>query len=152
MQLKRYASGNDTPDNSISYAEEVSSKLELGLDLLNQFDTRMAKHTYFLWAKTSDLSWAFHVFKSMNETGLELTGTAKLKALLVACWSMESTAQQQHADQWDRCIAVAGDESPFQHVLQMMAYANGMPQYTGLLEYMVRLCFAPLLHYTFLCL
>ena len=143
VQLKRYASRKSTPDNSISYAEEVSSELQPGLEVLNDFNTRMLQNTYVLWAWTYDLSWAFHVFKSMNETGLELTDTDKLKALVVACWSMESKAQESHADEWDQCIVDVGGGKNFQHVLHMMAYANGMPYTTGLLHYMVRLVLLP---------
>lgn len=139
MQLKQYASRRDASDSSISYAEEVSSELQPGLEVLNNFNTNMQKNTYVLWAKTFDLSWAFHVFKSMNETGLELSDTDKLKALVVACWSMESRAQEQHADQWDQCVDVAGGTREFRHVLHMMAYANGMRYNTGLLQYMVTL-------------
>ena len=136
-QLKQYASRESTPGNSIC-AEEVSSELQLGLEVLNQFNIRILQNTYVLWAETHDLSWAFHVFKSMNETGLELTDTDKLKALVVACWSMESKAQETQADEWDQCITDAGGGKNFRHVLHMMAYANGMPYSTGLLQYMVR--------------
>lgn len=137
MQLKQYASRGDASDSSISYADEVSSELQPGLEVLNVFNTRMLRNTYVLWAKTFDLSWAFHIFKSMNETGLELSNTDKLKALVVACWSMESKAQETHADQWDQCIVDAGGAKEFRHVLHMMAYANGMRYNTELLHYMV---------------
>lgn len=147
MQLKRYAGRQSTPDISISYAEEVSSELQPGLDVLNNFDMDMLKNTYILWAETYDLSWAFHVFKSMNETGLELTDIDKLKALVVACWAMESKAQETHADQWDQCIADAGGEKKFRHVLHMMAYANGMRHNTGLLQYMVSLLCSTILDF-----
>ena len=139
MQLKQYASRRGASDGSISYADEVSSELEPGLEVLNDFNKHMSQKTYVLWAETFDLSWAFHVFKSMNDTGLELSDTDKLKALVVACWSMESRAQETHADQWAQCVVDAGGAREFRHVLHMMAYANGMRYNTGLLQYMVTL-------------
>ena len=90
-----------------------------------------------LWAKTYDLSWAFHVFKSMNDTGRPLTDIDKLKALVLNCWKHGNDGQIERAKQWNRSIEQAGGEKPFKHVIIHMAVAHGMDKRMSLLDYMV---------------
>lgn len=97
----------------------------------------MRKHTYMLWAQTYDLGWAFHVFKSMNDTGRPLTDTDKLKAHVLNCWKSEEEGQIKRAKEWDTSFQQAGGENPFRHVILHMAVAHGMNDRVSLLDFMV---------------
>ena len=135
--LTRNAVGLDGADSPTNHATEVAGHLQSVMPLLDDFTKSVRKNTYMLWAKTYNLSWAFHVFKSMNDTGRPLTAIDKLKALVLSCWSHGHAGQIKRAAQWDESIKCAGGEKPFAHVIAHMAVAQGMDKSTSLLDFMV---------------
>lgn len=121
-----------------SHADEVAAALENGpTDMFDKFWAHIAQHTHLLLAKTYDLDWAFHVFRSMNDTGRALTDIDKLKALLLACWKHGEAPQAQRSDMWENCIELVGGEKPFRHLVRHMAMAQGMDAKMALLDFMV---------------
>lgn len=139
-QIKQYEASNPGTGSQAagtSHAAELEEHFGEKAEVLDHFQKSVRTSTYILWAKTYDLSWAFHVFKSMNDTGRPLTDVDKLKALILNCWKHENSAQEDRAKQWYRSIAQAGGEKPFRHVIVHMAVAHGMDKRVSLLDYMV---------------
>lgn len=160
-QLKLYAldtPGQNRPDadsfastssqaSGAGHAAQLKQHMATMAPVFDAFLSHMRKHTYMLWAKTYDLSWAFHVFKSMNDTGRPLTDIDKLKALVLNSWKHEQEGQITRAREWNDSIEQAGGEKPFKHVIIHMAVANGMDKRMSLLDYMVSRLFQA--HWTF---
>ena len=151
-QLKQFAAHVPHDSNAevafqtapASHAAEVMQLLEPGIVQLDVFWKSVRETSFVIWAKSFDLSWAFYVFKSMNETGRPLSEIDKLKALVMNCWKHDGEGQRFRAEQWDKSKQLAGGETPFKHVIMHMAFAHGKRKDSSLLDYMVR----QLLQYT----